>query len=129
MIAKPQSIVVAGKRFVLIEETEYHRLCDAEQNEPPLPAFPKPDSRGYVPALEYIDVSIVRDIIQLRRKAGLSQQELADRAGVRQETVSRIESGKHKPSIATVDKLWKVLNKPKSKSNTKRRATSSKSSR
>jgi DNA-binding XRE family transcriptional regulator len=129
MIAKPQCIEVAGKRFVLIEEAEYRRLRDATGDESPLPELPKPDRNGNYPALEYARISVARDLITLRRRAGLSQQELADQAGVRQETVSRLESGKHTASVATIDKLWKVLNKPKSKSNTKRRATSSKSSR
>jgi transcriptional regulator with XRE-family HTH domain len=36
-------------------------------------------------------------------------EELAERAGARQETVSRIETGKNAPNVATVDKLDRVL--------------------
>jgi transcriptional regulator with XRE-family HTH domain len=36
--------------------------------------------------------------------AGLTQQELAKRAGIREETLSRIESGKHPPTLKTLKK-------------------------
>jgi transcriptional regulator with XRE-family HTH domain len=34
---------------------------------------------------------------------------LARRAGIRPETLNRLEQGKHSPSIATVDKLDRAL--------------------
>lgn len=40
-----------------------------------------------------------------RRRAGLSQRELARRAGVPQPTVSRIERGRVSPSVATLAPL------------------------
>ena len=46
-------------------------------------------------AAAYILASIAREVLADRKAAGLSQQELARRAGIRQETLSRIESGKH----------------------------------
>jgi len=41
--------------------------------------------------------------------AGLSQRELALKAGVRVETLCRIETGKHIPSVPTIDKLDRAL--------------------
>jgi transcriptional regulator with XRE-family HTH domain len=47
----------------------------------------------------------------------LSQRELATMAGVRVETLCRIETGKHTPSVPTVDKLDRALKRhAKSKS-------------
>ena len=44
--------------------------------------------------------------LQLARlEAGLSQRELADRAGVSQSEIARIESGKREPSIPTLQKI------------------------
>ena len=44
--------------------------------------------------------------LQLARlEAGLSQRELADRAGVTQSEIARIESGKREPSIPTLQKI------------------------
>lgn len=44
-----------------------------------------------------------------RERAGLSQSELADRAGVTQATVSGIETGRHLPRLSSVLKLAHAL--------------------
>jgi predicted transcriptional regulator len=44
-------------------------------------------------------------LLAARRRAGLSQRELADRTGVPQSTIARIESGVVDPRIGTVAKL------------------------
>ncbi len=74
------------------------------------------DEHGNRPAVAFARVSIARSIIRDRQAAGLSQQELARRAGVRQETVSRIESGKHSPTVRTVEKVDRVLQRVLKKS-------------
>ena len=74
-----------------------------------LPALPKPDAQGRFPAVEYARVSLARDVIRDRRAAGLTQQELADLAETRQETISRIESGKYTASTKLIDKIDAVL--------------------
>jgi transcriptional regulator with XRE-family HTH domain len=45
----------------------------------------------------------------------LSQQRLAKLAGVRQETVSRLESGKHLASAATIQKLERAIERASKK--------------
>lgn len=109
-----QRIQVEGKRFVLLEEAEYDRLCReagvaAETADDELPALPKPDKNGRFPALQYARISLARDLIRQRKALGLSQQHLADLAGIRQETLSRIETGKHTASEKTVDKIMRVV--------------------
>jgi DNA-binding XRE family transcriptional regulator len=110
-----QTIEVEGRRFVLLEEREYERLCReageaaADLDEGQLPPFPKPDRRGRLPALEYARVSLARDLIRARKGVGLSQQQLADLAGLRQETISRLETGKHTAHPRTVDKIMRVI--------------------
>jgi DNA-binding XRE family transcriptional regulator len=109
-----QRIEVAGQRFVLVEESEYERLfAKASEavplNDEDLPALPKPDKQGRFPALEYARVSLARDMIRDRRAAGLTQQELATRAGTRQETISRIESGNYTASHKLIDRIDRVL--------------------
>jgi DNA-binding XRE family transcriptional regulator len=74
-----------------------------------LPALPSPDADGNYAALEALDVIVARQIIRRRRAAGWTQAELARRAGVRPETLSRLETGKHAPNVATVDKLDQAL--------------------
>ncbi len=111
-----QRIEVAGQRFVLLPETEYDRLCSKAGESVPLsdddlPPLPKPDKHGRFPAVEYARVSLARDIIRERRAAGLTQQELARLAGTRQETISRIESGKHTASHRLIDRIDEALRK------------------
>lgn len=40
-----------------------------------------------------------------RRRAGLTQRQLATKAGIPQETIARIEKGRVDPRIGTVDRL------------------------
>jgi transcriptional regulator with XRE-family HTH domain len=44
-----------------------------------------------------------------RRAAGLSQAELADRAGVGAATVARLEAGNMDPRVSTLEKLARAL--------------------
>jgi len=74
-----------------------------------MPELPKPDRHGRFPALQYARISLARDLIRDRKGVGLSQQQLADMAGIRQETLSRIETGKHTASQKTVDKIMRVV--------------------
>jgi DNA-binding XRE family transcriptional regulator len=105
-----QLIKFEGKRCVVIEEAELRRLeRKALKAEPPLPPMPPADAKGNRPALDYIRASIARDIIKERRSLGLTQEKLAALAGVRQETLSRLESGKHSPTVRTVEKIDQAL--------------------
>jgi ribosome-binding protein aMBF1 (putative translation factor) len=102
-------MLIRGKRCVAIEETELRRLERLAGRESPLPPLPAADAKGNRPALEYVQVSIARDIIKERRALELSQSQLAELAGLRQETVSRLESGKHSPTVRTVEKIDRAL--------------------
>jgi len=97
-----------NKRYAVVPEKEYEEIL-ARAAGTRLPAVPKADKKGHVPALEYIRVSIAREIITRRLAAGWTQQELAKHAGVRMETISRLESAKHKPHAATVERIDAAL--------------------
>src|SRR5271165_2833090 len=98
------TIQINGKHYVVIERTEYDRLKTLAK-APEIPEFPGPNAQGNYPAKEYLQISIARDIIKDRVAAGLSQKELAKLAGIRVETLCRIETGEHMPSVPTIDKL------------------------
>jgi DNA-binding XRE family transcriptional regulator len=103
-----QTILLEGKPYVVLPRDEFDRLSTlAKAGE--LPPLPDPDAQGNYPAVEYARASLARKIIRDRVAAGLSQRELAKRAGVRVETLCRIETGKHTPSVPTVDKLDRAL--------------------
>ena len=59
--------------------------------------LPTADEHGYYPAQESLRIMLAQEIVQRRKKARLSQADLAALAGVRQETLSRLETGKHAP--------------------------------
>lgn len=104
-------IVEKGKEYMLVPRAEYEELRAnrAKSLEPDLPSFPAKLPDGNYPALEYLAASLARDIIRSRRKLGLSQAELARRAGVRVETLNRIERMKGPPSVRTVEKIDRAL--------------------
>jgi DNA-binding XRE family transcriptional regulator len=93
--------------MVLVDESEYERLLrKADEWEPLLPA---PLPSGNFPAEEYLRISLALKIIRHRRKLGLSQAELARRAGIRPKTLNRIEQGRNKPSVPTIAKIDRAL--------------------
>jgi ribosome-binding protein aMBF1 (putative translation factor) len=75
----------------------------------PTPPLPPPDAQGNYPAAATLRALLAQQIIRRREAAGWTQAELAARARVRQETVSRLETGKNAPNVATVDKLDRAL--------------------
>ena len=110
-----QVVTKQGKRFVMVPLMEWRRVerLTARPVKPAVtpPALPSPDQEGHVPALAYIQVSIARDIVRERTALGLTQQQLAKLAGIRNETLCRLESGKHSPTVRTVEKIEKALQK------------------
>jgi transcriptional regulator with XRE-family HTH domain len=46
-----------------------------------------------------------RMVREARRRTGLTQRELAARAGIPQETIARIERGRADPRVTTLDRL------------------------
>jgi DNA-binding XRE family transcriptional regulator len=97
MATAAQRITVGGRRFVLVPERQYARLLEGEV--PP----------GSLDAAEYARLSIGRDLRTKRREAGLSQAEVARRAGIRTETLNRLENGRANPTIGTVRSILRAL--------------------
>jgi len=107
-----QTVEIAGKRLVILEEREYlelRSLRGGSDEGAGVPRLPQRNRAGRRPAAAFILASIAREIAADRKAAGLSQQQLAKRAGIRQETLSRIESGKHTPTMKTLKKIDRVL--------------------
>src|SRR5438552_69395 len=103
-----QLIKLKGEAYVLVEKAEYERLVRIAQSID-MPELPRPNADGNYPALEAMDAAIARGVVQDRINAGLTQRELAQRAGIRVETLYRIETGKHLPSVRTLQKIERAL--------------------
>jgi ribosome-binding protein aMBF1 (putative translation factor) len=96
-----------------VPEAEYERLVSRRTagEETDIPPLPKRLANGNYDAIACARASLARKLIRDRRAAGLSQAELARRAGIRVETLNRIEKLKLTPSVATVEKLDRAMAK------------------
>ena len=54
--------------------------------------------------------AVVRKLIALREERGWSQRELADRAGMKQPQLARLETGQVEPRFDTLQRLATALN-------------------
>lgn len=105
-----QTITLRGRQYAILEAKEYRRLrALARAPEAEFPPLPEADEAGNFPAAEFGRASLARKIVRRRRAAGLTQVDLARRAGIRAETLNRIERGRTTPSIATVEKVTRAI--------------------
>ena len=56
--------------------------------------------------------SISNRVYELRSKAGITQEELADAVGVTRQTIIAIEKGNYTPSVLLALKIVKFFKKP-----------------
>lgn len=54
------------------------------------------------------EFAVARQLIEARTRAGLTQQELADRMGTTQPVIARLESGRQKPTTKTLERFAKA---------------------
>jgi ribosome-binding protein aMBF1 (putative translation factor) len=101
-----QTISIANDELVVLSRKDFDELMEKAGMLPP---YPPGDANGNIDARKAIDASIARDLITDRIRRGWTQTELARRSGVRLETISRIESGKHIPRQETLIKLDRAL--------------------
>jgi DNA-binding XRE family transcriptional regulator len=100
-------VTVKGQRMVMLDEQEFERLLQkADEWEP---ALPDADADGNRPAIEACTVIMAQGILRDRRRLGLSQAELARRAGIRQGTLAGIEQATSDSSVATITKIDRAL--------------------
>ncbi len=103
-----KSVRKNGRDYVMVARGDFDRLVERAASAA-LPPLPKPNADGNYPALAYLRVTIARDIIRERAASGLTQRELAKQAGIRVETLCRIETGKHTASLPTIERLDRAL--------------------
>ncbi len=69
-----------------------------------------PDFRSEYDALEP-EYEIIKQIILARNESNMTQKELAERAGIKQSNISRLERGTYNPSLNSLKKIAKGLGK------------------
>jgi len=97
-------VELEGRRYVILARAEYDRLLGLAKVAK-MPPLPEPDAEGNYPAVEYARASIARSIVRDRVELGLTQRDVARLAGIRFESLCRIETGKVSPNSATLAKI------------------------
>lgn len=101
-----KTLKIEGRELVVMSRADFDALMEKAGVLPPLPKRAKD---GSVPAIEYARADLAREVIRRRIASGLTQRELARRVGVRSETISRLEAGKHIPRLETMERLDRIL--------------------
>ena len=57
------------------------------------------------------EYEIIRQVLQARNEQNITQKELADRIGIKQSNISRLESGNYNPSLEFLQKIAAGLGK------------------
>jgi ribosome-binding protein aMBF1 (putative translation factor) len=109
---KPQKIEchpveLDGIRYVILRESAYEHLCRLAHVDD---AALAEDESLLSPDIGTDRATLAKKLVRRRQSAGLSQVELARRAGIRQETLNRIERGRTTPDFATIRKLVVAMN-------------------
>ena len=105
------AVELGGLRYAIVPESAMVAVCRRAGMDA-LPAGVAVWSLVDVPGPNELDgVRVARRIADRRKQAGLTQGELARRAGVRVETVNRIERGHVTPDFGTIRKLVEAMAK------------------
>ncbi len=94
-----------GVRYVIVREAVFDRLCKAAGVD----GGARDERAPNVAGVELDRASLAEKLVRRRRAVGLSQAALARRAGIRPETLNRIERGHTTPDFATVRKLVEAM--------------------
>lgn len=68
----------------------------------------KPSFKKKVQELAY-EYQLAKNIIELRRKRGISQEQLAKKVGTKQPVISRVETAATKPTFSLIQRVAKAL--------------------
>jgi DNA-binding XRE family transcriptional regulator len=99
-VAEDRNAIVATMREILDQSPVRLRRMDQADEESPSDRL-----KGWI-------AYVSKKIKEYRTQAGLTQTELADKAGLPQSHISRLESGKHSPSRVTLEKIAAALGQP-----------------
>jgi DNA-binding XRE family transcriptional regulator len=100
-------IELDGIRYVIVRESVFEGLCQRAGLQG---GCCKSGDDTLASGIDLDRASLAGKLIRRRNAAGLSQAELARRAGIRPETLNRIERGRSTPDFATVRKLVLAIN-------------------
>lgn len=99
---EPTGLGVMGKRYGGLIECE--RIIAMKLSEYKEKKFKDPN---YVRAYQEVqpELKVIRAIVEARTAQNLTQKELAERTGIAQTEISRLENGSRNPSIKLLQRL------------------------
>jgi hypothetical protein len=103
-----QMIELKERSYALLPKGEYQDLV-AQAHGLTLPSLPEPDPDGSRPAIETIEAIMIRGLVVDRLLAGLTRQELAERAGVDHGVIDRCEDDHLIPGDEDIERLDQTL--------------------
>ncbi len=101
-------LTLAGVRYAVVREETLLNLCQAAGLGLEAVGSAQPTAEELM-AADLTGPSLGQRLVSRREHLGLSQAALARRAGIRVETLNRIERGKTEPDYSTVRKLVAAL--------------------
>ncbi len=101
-----QRVCLDGTWYVIIREDEFRLLTRPKASK---------GTADELDALTVSDQRLADRLLQRRQEAHLTQKHLAALAGVRVETLNRIEKGRTTPDFKTVRKLVNAMNEYRKK--------------
>lgn len=101
-----QVVELDGVRYAILREALLLRLLRKAGGQMHAPPASGDQAPGYLEAVEHFDSDgLARRLVARREELGLSQAELARKAGIRVETLNRLERGRTTPDFSTIRKL------------------------
>ena len=98
-----RNVELDGIRYVILRQSAFDHLCETA-------GVQRCGEEPLTPGFDLDRSSLAEKLVRRRRAADLSQAALARRAGIRPETLNRIERGRTTPDFATVRKLVIAMN-------------------
>lgn len=96
-----QRVFLEGTWYVIIPEDEFCELTQTRKGKK------EPD---VLDVINMSDQRLANRLLQRRLEAQLTQKDLAQLAGIRVETLNRIERGRTTPDFKTIRKLVNAIN-------------------
>lgn len=100
-----RTVVLDGVSYAVLRESLLQALGRRAGVQLPPPPTTQAAPADPLPGTDLDRAGLARRLVDRRKRAGLTQAGLARAAGIRVETLNRIERGKHTPDFATVRKL------------------------
>ena len=94
-----QRVNLDGTWYVIVKESEFLSLTAKSKQD-----------LDVLDAINVSDIRLADRLLQRRQEAGITQKDLASLAGIRVETLNRIEKGRTTADFKTIRKLVNAIN-------------------